>query len=260
MSEIPEKIDVGGPMPKKRWSRKQIIIAAVVAIPLASCCCLMTWFQLFVAGTPQYKADMTANVVTKTAHANATETERAKPPTNTPLPTRTPKPTNTPTPEPTKTPKPTNTPTPIPLGSTRDNPIPAKTWVDYGGGIQVAIAEVVRPATNLVMRANQFNNKPGDGQEYIQVAVALACKKKSSETCSFSPYALSAVGADGNVRPLEAFVAGIEQLDSNDMFGGAEKSGWTFFIVPAGDEKVVLFFDGIFSAPVYMALPSIDEP
>lgn len=253
---IPPDIMMNGLPQKKRWSRKQMIIAVIVGIPLMSCCCLMTYFQLFISGTPEYKADMTANAVIKTANFAATATEKAKPtntPTDTPPPTNTPKPTKTPTP------LPTNTPTPIPLGSTRDNPIPAKTWVDYGGGVQLAIAEMVRPATNAVMSANQFNTKPGDGEEYIQLAVGLRCNKESSEKCSFSPYSLSAVGSDGNIRPIQMFVAGVaDLLDSNDMFGGAEKAGWTFFIVPEGDEKVVIFFDGFFSDPVYMALPEPD--
>lgn len=261
MSEMPEKIDVDGPMPKKRWSRKQVIIAVVVGIPLMSCCCLMTWFQLFVAGTPQYKADMTASFFTRTARANATETARAKPPTNTPEPTRTQKPTNTPTPLPTKTPKPTNTPTPIPLGSTRDNPIPAGDQIDYGGGIVLTITEMVRPATDIVIRGNQFNTKPEKGQEYIQVKLHVECVKESSEKCSFSTISFKAVGADGNIRDVQWILAGVEgMLDSNDMFGGGKKEGNIFFIVPTGDETVVLFYDGIFSDPVYIGLPSMNEP
>ncbi len=102
----------------------------------------------------------------------------------------------------------------------------------------------------------QFNKDPEAGDEYVQVDVQVVCNKATSDKCNFSAFSIKAVGADGNVRERELFVAGVEGLlESGEFFGGATKTGKVFFVVTKDDTSVVLFYEPFLSDPIYLALP-----
>jgi hypothetical protein len=148
-------------------------------------------------------------------------------------------------------------PTASTAGETRDNPIPAGQTVDIGSGINLTITGATRPADSVVSNGNQFNTEPEAGEEYLQANVTVSCEKPSDEKCSFFPSQIKAVGTDGNVHDSAFVIAGVDGLmESGEFFGGAQKSGKMFFIVPAGDAGVVLFHDPVlFGNSIYLALP-----
>ena len=152
--------------------------------------------------------------------------------------------------------EPTAVPTQPILGETRDQPYPADAVVEIGDDMQLSILGVARPANDLVEQGNMFNNTPTPDQEYLVVRLHVQCNKPSNDKCTFSGWYFHAVGADGLVRD-EASVAGIpEDLDSTtEFFGGASIEGNLVFLVPAGDARVVLFYEPLFfGSPIYIAL------
>lgn len=153
---------------------------------------------------------------------------------------------------------PVSTPTPksAALGTTRDKPFPVNTVVDIGGGIKVSIVEVTRPANDIVIEGNQFNDTPVPNQEYLIVKLHVECTKSSNEKCSFDDYEFKTVGADGQVHD-KASVAGVpEEFELYaEFFGGASIDGNIAFLVTQNDSSVVLFHEPlIFGDPVYIAL------
>jgi hypothetical protein len=178
--------------------------------------------------------------------------------TNQPFPTSTPGSQQTEAePAATTGPAPTQTAAQAELGTTRDQPLPMNTTVDIGGGMQVTILEVVRPADDIVIAGNMFNDTPVPGaEEYLMVKLQVDCTQSSNEKCNFNHYEFKTVGADGQVHD-PASVAGIpEEFEPfAEFFGGASLTGNIAFLAAQGDEAVVLFYDPlIFGDPVYLAL------
>lgn len=161
-----------------------------------------------------------------------------------------------PTARPGETAAPTFTPKPAPLGATRDQPYPVDTVVDVGGDTQISIISVTRPADEIVVAGNMFNNTPEPNLEYVIVKLHVQCNKPTNEKCDFSTYELKTVGANGRVQD-QVFVAGVpEELEAfSEMFGGASIEGSLVFLATKDDSKVVLFYEPlIFGDPVYIAL------
>lgn len=159
---------------------------------------------------------------------------------------------NTDTPDSTDIP---STATTSPAGTTRDLPLPKGTTVEIGGDITLVIADVVRPADDIVETANSLNVNPESSQEYIQVTVVLNCQKDASDKCLFTISSLQAVGADGNVIDPSFGIVGIEgELESGEFFGGSTRTGKLFYLVPKGDPSVVLFYDPFIGDPIYLGI------
>jgi len=161
------------------------------------------------------------------------------------------------TPNPAQPTPPTRTPTSVPLGETRDQPFPSDAVVDIGGDMLISIVQVTRPADDIVQEGNMFNATPEPDMEYALIQLRVQCTKSTNEKCAFISSNLSVVGSDGNIHELE-FVAGIHnELEiSTEFFGGATIEGNLVFLVPQGDQNVVLFHEPfLFGSPVYIALP-----
>jgi hypothetical protein len=142
-----------------------------------------------------------------------------------------------------------------PAGSTRDLPLPRGTTLEIGGDIVLVVADVVRPADDIVETANSFNVNPESNQEYIQVTVVLNCQKDASDKCLFTISSLQAVGADGNVIDPSFGIVGIEgELESGEFFGGSTRTGKLFYLVPKGDSSVVLFYDPFIGDLIYLGI------
>jgi hypothetical protein len=141
------------------------------------------------------------------------------------------------------------------LGSSRENPIPLNTSKEIGD-FSFIITRVVRPADDIVAAGNQFNTKPESTQEYLMIEGSASCLKPANEKCIFLSTDFKAVGNDGNVINLQFVVSGVPgQFDTGETFGGNTKSGRMFFLVPKGDDKVVIFHeDLLFGKPVYFSI------
>src|SRR5690349_2838632 len=154
-------------------------------------------------------------------------------------------------------PAPTVVPPTTELGITRDQPLPMDAKIDIGGGMQVTILSVTRPADDIVLQGNMFNDTPvPNAQEYLMVNLQVECTKSSNDKCSFNAHEFKTVGADGQVHD-PASVAGIPQEFETfaEFFGGAVLTGNVVFLVTQGDDQVVLFHDPLFFGdPIYISI------
>jgi hypothetical protein len=140
-------------------------------------------------------------------------------------------------------------------GSSRDNPYPVGTAVDVGSNMLITVGTVTRPADKKVQQYNEFNDTPEPTLEYMQVEIQAKCTKPASDTCSLILASIKAVGADGQVHD-PALVAGIpNELDTTtEFFGGSTKTGNLMFLVPKGDQTVVLIVEVLLSPNIYLAV------
>lgn len=243
----------------------KLIMFALVVFP-CFCCGLVVLFDSNHVSEETVDQNQEEDVGMETLVASLLKTEVANVETQdsltqetlfTPESTSPEAPKTTQTPKPTATKIPTSTNTPLPSGETRDNPIPYGAPVDIGGDKVLKVMGIVRPADDIVLNANMFNEEPETGKEYLQVEIQIVCNKPPDKKCYFETNNLKTVGSDGNVLEEEIFVSGVEgMLEAGEFFGDATRTGKMFFMVDKGDENVVLFYEPLlFGSPTYIALP-----
>jgi hypothetical protein len=157
-------------------------------------------------------------------------------------------------PSPTNEPLPTATIASNSMGDSRSNPAPRGVYLDIGDDMEMAVLNVIRPANDQVQQANQFNETPEPGREYIQIEIGYTCKKSSDVTCLFSGPSLSLVGRDGNI--LSRTFVGVEgELSiADELFGGARKTANVVYAVMVDDSELVLFYNSHFIDSIYFSL------
>lgn len=138
--------------------------------------------------------------------------------------------------------------TPTNIGATFAGPAPFGQ-IATGEDWQLTVKEVVRgdAAWQMAQQANQFNDPPAAGMEYV--AVRLLARyigtDEAGETIGNYFFEMMA-GAD---RPYErvAVVKPEPELDYH-FFPGGEGEGWVYLQAPAGAENLVLRFDPDYGA------------
>ena len=230
-----QPVQPAAPAQKPNGFMKLIGIGAAVVLTI--CCVLAVGLAL---SNKQSPAPVKATIVPPTTQPNTGATVEFSEPTSGPTSTKAP--ASTPTAE---------------LGRTRDNPLPRNSVFNIGGGIEVMITNVQRPANDIVAQGNIFNATPVPAlEEYMIVKLHVECKKSSNEKCSFDNTSFKAVGADGKVRD-QAFAAGVPQTFEPfaEFFGGAALDGNMVFLVVQNDASVVLFYEPfLIGDPIYIAL------
>lgn len=145
-------------------------------------------------------------------------------------------------------------PTPA-LGRTRDVPLPMTAQAQIGGDMVLSIASVRRPANEIVLEGNMFNDTPEPDSEYLLVTLFVECQRGTDEQCNFATGDIKVVGPDGVIHD-QASVSGIpDKMEYfNEFFGGSTIAGNLVYYV-LRDSPMILFFDPlIFGDPVYIAL------
>lgn len=150
--------------------------------------------------------------------------------TNTPLP---PPPTFTPTVE----------PTPIPVGLSRSNPL-SRAEITVVPNWEVQVLETIRgeAAWQAIQVANQFNEPPKEGMEYLLVRLRVKSTHDDSEEHPIS-------GADFKVtgdRLIEYFTASVVEPDpilDARLFSGGEAEGWSAYMIAQGEGNLILIVD-----------------
>jgi len=162
------------------------------------------------------------------------------PPTATPIP-----PTPTPAP-PTATPVPP-TPTPPPMGMSRSNPAPA-TNVVSAPNWDVQVLEVVRgdEAWQAIQAANQFNEPPPDGWEYILVKLWVKSTASDSEDHSIGSGDFKITG-DRLIRYTSASVVEPDPPLDARLFADGETQGWTAYLVNQAEDSLILIVDELWN-------------
>jgi hypothetical protein len=163
----------------------------------------------------------------------------APPPIGAPLPTNTPAPTDTPVP--------TSTPTPPPIGLSRGNPF-SRSQVISSANWDFQVLEVVRgdAAWQALQAANQFNDPPPAGMEYLTVKMRVKSKHTDSEEHPIGEGDFRVTGD----RLTEYFTASAVSpeppLDAR-LFAGGETEGWATYLIQQGESSLVLYIDELLS-------------
>ena len=209
------------------------------------------------AQVPSLSATTTPTTVSEPT-ITATYTVTLFPPsTNTPMPIATIipafTPTSTSTPAPTATLTPTSTPTPVPVGATREYPIPLGESGTTQDDFMVSVVEVQKDAHDIVVQANEnesYYEEPLPGHVYIMARIKV--RNLSPEPQSLSNNRWSVVGPSdlefGQCRTRGGgFYYSYEVPDEYDdgrlMFQGGEIEGNLCFTVKSSDLDSLVMFD-----------------
>ena len=149
-----------------------------------------------------------------------------------------------PTVEPTPTDEPTATPVP-PQGMSRGNPFPIDTIVEAPNW-NVQVIEVVRgdEAWSQIQAANQFNDPPLEGMEYVLIKVKAVSTHSDSESHFISGSDFGITG-DKLIYYRPTSVVAPEPELSAELFSGGETEGWIPFSIGEGEESLILVVDEI---------------
>lgn len=137
------------------------------------------------------------------------------------------------------------------IGTSRDNPAPVGETVSVPN-FAILVTAITRPADDIVATGNMFNTEPEPGQEYIMVELSATCLV---EECSFSTFNFNVIDSSGLVHDAQSFVSGVTgMLDSGDMLSGGTRSGSVFFLVPQGDDGLVLRWDPFVGDEIFFSM------
>jgi len=144
-------------------------------------------------------------------------------------------------------------------GETRANPVPVGAdqliFFDSFSSNFEGTASVIA-FTGLsdeeILDMNQFNDVAPEGQQYVRVDLELACGDAVVNVCEISPFSWNLVGSLGRVYESE-LVAGMEQNDSFELFGGGTVIMSVAFLVDATETDFVIYTDA--DEPVFFTVP-----
>jgi len=167
----------------------------------------------------------------------------------TPAPTNTPEPTATPKATATRRPTSTPAPTATPEVASRDNPHPLGDGIVVdltdGGTIGIGVNKVVTGADALAMlrRANQFNDAPGEGNQFILARVYVKVEPPAPESFNSWDPSFWSVVANGRAVDGQAFQAAVMPKPEfkGEIIPPGEIEGWALFEVPETDDVAVVF-------------------
>ncbi|MFC5401319.1 DUF4352 domain-containing protein [Cohnella soli] len=149
-------------------------------------------------------------------------------------------------------PKPATTPPPASPGLSRSNPASVGSTVtfgkkDYSDDYQVTlkVEAVIRGAEawKLIQEANQFNDEPEAGYEYVLAKINAGVSKnaKGDSQVLISKYDFTLVSSSGKDYVRRATVLPDPELDAK-LYVGASDSGWVSFQVKTDDANPLIAF------------------
>jgi hypothetical protein len=110
-------------------------------------------------------------------------------------------------------------------------------------------------AWSVVRNANQFNDAPGDGKEYILAKFRIKIISTEEDEPYDINHAKFSVVSGGGVEYTDFIsVAGLNPDLRANLYEGAEHVGWTYFIVDTDDEAPVVALDRRLSSEVWFKL------
>jgi hypothetical protein len=204
-----------------------------------------------------------SQIQTAIAQTMAAQPAEALDPTDTPSPTKTSAPTKTPAPTktsgPTKTRVPTRTPT-LEVGSRRA-PYPVGESVSLTQNDTMdfifTIKDVIRgeEAWNKIINANQFNEPPPEGMEWVLVYLHVYYAKGPSPDTVLEMN-LFDFGTVSNNRIFDDIVSVVlpDPEFNISLFPGAEGEGWIAKQVFADDPSPLLYAGNPTGSAIYFSL------
>lgn len=145
--------------------------------------------------------------------------------------------------EPTATPEPEPTATPGAVGSGRSNPLPLGETGETDEW-EVQVLEVVRgeEAFHRLVEANQFNDPPLEGYEYVLVNLRVKYVGDSNEAQNVDRTWFRSTG-DARVKHARPSVVQPEPELNASLFPDAEASGWVALTARQGEGNLIAIFE-----------------
>ncbi len=132
-------------------------------------------------------------------------------------------------------------------------------WMIGEVTFEIEMIEVVSgdEAWEMVKKANQFNDKPEEGKEYILAKFRIKVIKTEEDEPYEINHAKFDVISGGGVEYTDFIsVSGIEPDLRTDIYEGAEHIGWTYFMVDKDDDNPLAAFDRKGEAEIWFKLRS----
>jgi hypothetical protein len=135
---------------------------------------------------------------------------------------------------------------PTDVGTSRGNAVPfgeTATSEDW----QLEVLEVVRgeEAWNRILDANQFNDPPPQGAEYVLTKVRVRYIGTADETVNISGSAFQSTGSANVMYDTPSVVDPEPALDAY-LYPGGEYEGWVTVLAAEGEEGMILVFEPLF--------------
>ncbi|WP_413375730.1 hypothetical protein [Alkalihalobacillus sp. 1P02AB] len=129
-------------------------------------------------------------------------------------------------------------------------------WLHGNVELELEMLEVISgdAAWEMVRNGNQFNDAPGEGQEYILAKYHVVVNKVEEEPFDLHHALFDAVSSGGNAYDDFISVSGLEPDLSNELYEGAEREGFTYFLVDKDDENPLAAFQRRTDAEVWFQL------
>ena len=143
------------------------------------------------------------------------------------------------------------------LGFDRMDPVPVGERI-VGETWEIWVIESVRgeEALRRIKEANQFNEDPDPGMEYVLVRVGARNVNPDSGSDNISEFSFKTTGDAGRVYDVPSIVDPEPTL-SYDVYAGGEVDGWITLQAAAGEENLRLVYEPAFSFtadPRYFAI------
>ena len=144
---------------------------------------------------------------------------------------------------------------PAPLGLSRDNPVPMGQSLVTPQGIELTMLNIIKgnAAWDIIHEANQFNDPPDAGMQYILITVKAKNVSSEEEPYLISDMDIGLVGSSNKV--VYTFDRSVVLPDEGDLselwvetYHGGEVIGSLHFYIPNNETNLVLIWDaGIFN-------------
>ncbi|OLO37082.1 hypothetical protein BTR23_14210 [Alkalihalophilus pseudofirmus] len=143
-----------------------------------------------------------------------------------------------------------------PLGAGERITLNYYDWLHGQVKLEMELQEVLSgdEAWKLVREGNQFNDAPQDEQEYILAKFYVKVLEVEEEPFDLHHALFDAVSSSGNAYDEFISISGVEPSLRNEMYAGAEREGFTYFLVDKNDDHPLAAFQRRTDAKVWFKL------
>ncbi len=129
------------------------------------------------------------------------------------------------------------------VGFSRSNPFPFGE-ISQVPNWNIRVVESIRgqEAWKLIQTANQYNEPPLEGMEYVLIKVHVVCQYKDQDEHSISSIDFNLTGSH-LIQYTSASVVSPEPGLNASLFDGGETEGWLSFMVGVDEANLILIFD-----------------
>lgn len=111
--------------------------------------------------------------------------------------------------------------------------------------LDIELLEVIsgEEAWQLVKAGNQFNEAPAADQEYVLAKFHVKVNAVETEPFDLNQAQFDAVSSGGNTYDGFISVSGLDPDLSNELYEGAERVGYTYFLIDKDDDNPLISFN-----------------